>query len=103
MTSLLTGQLAETLINMLTILPYALLLLSYNWVLAVIGFVIAAVNMIVLKMVARMRTSRNTTYLQQQGILNGTIIAGIMNIETIKAAGGENHLFQRLPSPGSLQ
>tara|TARA_R100000027_G_scaffold50114_4_gene38799 strand:- start:18823 stop:21066 length:2244 start_codon:yes stop_codon:yes gene_type:complete len=94
--SLLTGQLAETLINMLTILPYALLLLSYNWVLAVIGFVIAAVNMIVLKMVARMRTSRNTTYLQQQGILNGTIIAGIMNIETIKAAGGENHLFQRL-------
>ncbi|MGE9290551.1 MAG: ATP-binding cassette domain-containing protein [Puniceicoccales bacterium] len=94
--ALLTGQFAETLINMITILPYALLLLTYNWILAIIGFVIAATNMIVLKLVARMRTSRNTTYLQQQGILNGTIIAGIMNIETIKAAGGENNLFQRL-------
>jgi len=93
---LVTGQIAETLVNMLTILPYALLLITYNWVLAVIGFVIAALNMVVLKLVSRMRTARNTTYLQQQGILNGTIVAGIMNIETIKAAGGENHLFTRL-------
>lgn len=94
--ALLTGQFAETLVNLLTILPYAVLLLTYNWVLALIGFSIALINMIVLKLVARMRTTRNTSYLQQQGILNGTIIAGIMNMETIKAAGGEAHLFSRL-------
>lgn len=96
--TLLTGQLAETIISMLTLLPYGLLLLTYNWPLALIGIGIAVLNMVVLKTVARSRIDQNTTLLQQQGILNGTVMAGFHNIESVKATASEDDLYNRLVS-----
>jgi NHLM bacteriocin system ABC transporter peptidase/ATP-binding protein len=94
--TLLTGNLASTLVSLLTILPYALLLFTYNWILALIGLSIATINLLSLRLIGRVRTDSNSQLLQDQGILNGTIIAGLQNIESIKATASEDDLFARL-------
>ena len=94
--TLLTGRLASTLVSLLTILPYAFLLFTYNWLLALIGLTIAAANLLSLRLIGRVRTDANSQLLQNQGVLSGTVMAGLQNIESIKATASEDDLFARL-------
>ncbi|MFM8831930.1 MAG: NHLP family bacteriocin export ABC transporter peptidase/permease/ATPase subunit [Spartobacteria bacterium] len=97
---LLTGNFAQALVSLVTILPYGIVLFTYNWTLALIGLVMASLNLAVMRSISRVRADKNAQLLQDQGILTGTAIAGFQSIESIKATAGEDELFVRLA--GSL-
>lgn len=93
--TLLSGKLATTLINLLTIGFYALLLFSDEWSLTIIGVVMASLNLLSLKYVSRQRVDGNHRLIQERGRLVATSMAGLQMIETVKASGMEDDYFAR--------
>jgi NHLM bacteriocin system ABC transporter peptidase/ATP-binding protein len=94
--SLLSGRLATTIVTLITILPYALILLSYDVTLTLIGVGMAFANLVALRFISRLRVDGNRRYLQERGKMIGTATSGLLAIESIKAAGGENDFFARI-------
>ena len=92
---LLSQQLATNILNFLTALFYLILLFYYDVTLTVIGVFISLLNIAVLKYIARKRVDSNMRLLQDRGKLVGTSIAGLSNIETLKASGTESDFFTR--------
>ena len=92
---LLSGQLATTVLSVLTVIFYAFLMLRYDVMLTFIGVVIAALNIVALKVVSRKRTDANRRVQQEQGKLMGTAMGGLQIIETLKATGSEGDFFAR--------
>ena len=94
--AILSGKLATTIVTLVTILPYALILLSYDVVLTVIGVAMSLVNLLALRVISRLRVDGNRRFLQERGKMIGTATSGLLAIESIKAAGGENDFFARI-------
>lgn len=92
---LLAGQLATTLANLLAVLFYALVLFWYDAVLTLIGIVVAALNIAVLRWVSRWRVDWNRNLLQSYGKMMATSMGGLEIIETLKATGSEGDFFAR--------
>lgn len=93
--SLLSGQLASSLLGCFTAFFYLILLLQYDWVLTILGVVVAAANALLLIAVSRARKDGNMRVLQESGKLAGVTIGGLRNIETLKASGAEDSFFAR--------
>jgi NHLM bacteriocin system ABC transporter peptidase/ATP-binding protein len=93
--SLLSGQLAANVVNLVTIFFYAVLLFSYDWLLTTLGITVAVLNLVTLRIVSRTTVDGNRHLLQEQGKLTGTAMASLQSIETIKASGGEHDVFAR--------
>jgi len=94
--AMLSGKLATTIVTLVTILPYALILLSYDVTLTVIGIAMSLLNLLALRVISRLRVDGNRRYLQERGKMIGTATSGLLAIESIKAAGGENDFFARI-------
>lgn len=86
---LLSGQLSVTVIQMVTVVVYAVFLSQYSVILTAIGIAIALTNLLVLHLVSRLRTNLSLTANQEFGKLNGLTMSGIQMIDTIKACGSE--------------
>lgn len=93
--ALLSGQLATTVITLLTLVFYLVMMLAYSIPLTLAGVVVAALNLVALGVVARRRRDTNRRMLQEQGKLTGTTMAGLQMIETVKAGGLEDGFFAR--------
>ena len=93
---LLSGRLATTAIDVVMVAFYALLMLFYDWSLTLVGAFAVCVNFLAIKAVSRKREDGNRRLLQDQGKFLGTAMAGLSNIETLKATGAENDFFARL-------
>ena len=91
----LSGQLASTVINMVMLLFYLILMLCYDWKLALVGVVAAAINMGYLKYIAKRRESQNAKLQQDSGRMMGTAMGGLQIIETLKASGSEGDFFAK--------
>nr|WP_089935058.1 NHLP family bacteriocin export ABC transporter peptidase/permease/ATPase subunit [Candidatus Entotheonella palauensis] len=91
----LSGRLAVTAIDVLMMLFYAGLMMQYDTVLTLIGLGFAAVNLIALQCLSRWRIDTNRRWRQELGKLNGVAIAGLQNIETLKASALESTFFAR--------
>jgi NHLM bacteriocin system ABC transporter peptidase/ATP-binding protein len=92
---LLTGQLANTLLNMLLIFFYAILLAVYDPLLAFVTLSLAGINFFALKYFSNRRKDENQLSLQEQGRLLAYSTSGLQMIESIKATASENEFFSK--------
>ena len=92
---LLSGELAVNAINVVAMVFYAVVMLSYDVPLTLIAMIMAAINLMVLRLAARARENANRRLLKERGRVAGASINGIRIIETLKANGTENDFFAR--------
>jgi len=93
---ILTGDLAFAGVNLVSVVFFAALMLSYDLLLTAIGVSFALLNLLLLLWVNRRRVDLNRRMLQESGKLIGTTMNGLQMIETIKATASETDLFLRL-------
>jgi ABC-type bacteriocin/lantibiotic exporter with double-glycine peptidase domain len=91
--TLLSGDLANAVLNVIVVFFYAILLFSYDVVLTLIGIGIAALNIIALRLISRARADGNRLLINEHGKLLGTTMSGISMIETLKSSGRETDFF----------
>lgn len=92
---LLSGELATTVLSVVTVLFYAVLMIQYDWVLTLAGVAVSALNLAALKLVSRRRKEANQRMLAERGKVLGAAMGGLQTIETLKASGAENDFFAR--------
>jgi NHLM bacteriocin system ABC transporter peptidase/ATP-binding protein len=90
---LLSGDLATNIINLITIIFYAVIMVQYNVTLTGVGAGIALINFLALRYVSKHRTLLNKKLRQEQGKLIGTAMSGLQMIETLKATGSETDFY----------
>ncbi len=93
--NVLSGRLATTVIDAVMMVFYFLIMLQYDLVLSAIAVSFAAINFFALQWLSQTRVDANMKLAQEQGKVNGVAIAGIQNIETIKASGLESDSFAK--------
>jgi NHLM bacteriocin system ABC transporter peptidase/ATP-binding protein len=93
--SLIAGDLATNLVNIMLLGVYICLMVQYDAMLATIVAGIAVLNLVTLRWVSRKRKDFNRKLQQEQGKLTATTMAGLQMIETLKATGGESDFFAR--------
>ncbi len=91
--SLLSRELATTVLSCVTIVFYFFLMLEYDLVLTLIGVTAVILNMIFLKAISQKRENANMRLLQARGKVIGTAMSGLQIIETLKATGSESDFF----------
>ncbi len=92
---LLSGELAVNAINLLAMVFYAAVMLSYDLPLTLVAAAMVAVNLLALWLAAGARENANRRMLKEEGKVAGASINGIHIIETLKANGAENDFFAR--------
>lgn len=90
---LLSGDLASAALNIIVVIFYTFLMFSYDVPLTIIGILMAAINVAVLRYVSTARKDGNRRLSNENGKLLGTTTSGISMIETLKASGRENDFF----------
>lgn len=90
---LLSGQLAVTVIQLITVAFYALIMVQYSVSLTLIGVGFALLNLVALKAASYRRKNVNMALQQDMGRLAGQTMTGLQMIETLKASGAEGDFF----------
>ncbi len=93
--SLLSGQLASTVLDGVVIIFYAVLMFRYDVVLTLTCILLSLLNIVAIRLVSRSRVDGSRRLLQEEGKLMGTAMGGLQMIETLKATGGEDSFFAR--------
>jgi NHLM bacteriocin system ABC transporter peptidase/ATP-binding protein len=91
----MTGQLATSVIGLLTAILYVGIMLYYDVVLTAIGVSLALLNVFVLRFISRKQADESQRALQESGKLQATAMGGIQCIESIKASAREADFFSR--------
>ncbi len=92
---LLSGRLASTLLDIFSLVFYAVLMFLYDPLLTFVGILFAVLNLAALRYVSRKRVDLNLRLLQESGRLVGVSVSGLSTIETLKAIGREPDFFSR--------
>lgn len=92
---LLSGELANTLIDLVVVVFFAILLMHYDVGLTLIGIAVALINVIALRYFSRARVDASRRLQQDEGKLMGTSMNGLQMIETLKATGREGDFLLR--------
>jgi NHLM bacteriocin system ABC transporter peptidase/ATP-binding protein len=92
---LLSRDLATSIISAILVIFYAGFMFTYDRVLTLISAAFMALNIVILRVVARTRVDATRRLHQDQGRLTGTTYNGLQMIETLKATGTENDFFAR--------
>ncbi|MEL6400185.1 MAG: NHLP family bacteriocin export ABC transporter peptidase/permease/ATPase subunit [Cyanobacteria bacterium J06607_6] len=93
--AVLSGRLTTTMISFVLVLFYALAMAQYDALLTAIVVGFAVINVAVLQWIGRQRTDANLRLSQEYGKAAGVAIAGLQNMETLKASGLESDFFAR--------
>jgi NHLM bacteriocin system ABC transporter peptidase/ATP-binding protein len=92
---LLSNEVATNLFNLVLILFYVAVMIQYDVILTIIGVVMATLNLIALRLIARLRVDASAKLLNEQGKFMATVFSGLQIIETLKATGRESDFFAR--------
>ena len=92
---LLSGEMATTLLNLVLLGFYAVVMLLYDPYLTLIVVACAAINVFVLRYVARRRIDASLRMVQEQSKLASTAYMGLQNIEMLKSSGAESDFFSK--------
>ena len=93
--TLLTGQLAQAAVNLVSALFFLVVLLFHHWALTLAVAGLALLNAVVLLASNRLLSDRYRKISIDRGKLAGARVAGLKDMETFKASGGEDMLFAR--------
>jgi len=91
----LSGRLATTSVDALMMIFYFAVMWRFNRTLTLVATGFAAVNFVLLKLIAPRRIEGSTRLSMMQGRLAGVGIAGLQTIRTLKASGLEPEFFAR--------
>lgn len=92
---LLLGDLAKNFLNLLMVVFFFLLMLTYSVVLSSIVLSFALLNVWVLRYISGKRVEYYTQLQQAEGKLAGVTMSGLQIIESIKAGGREDDFFKK--------
>ncbi|MDI5973539.1 NHLP family bacteriocin export ABC transporter peptidase/permease/ATPase subunit [Streptomyces sp. SL13] len=92
---ILSRDVATAAVSALLVVFYAVLLWTYDAELTVIGVGMALLNILVLRLVSRLRSNAVSKLRADRGRLTAASFNGLQLIETIKASGTENDYFGR--------
>lgn len=95
MAKVLTGDLATTLVNLLTIVFYGAFMFRIDPLLAGLGVGLSSLNLLAVRASARGRVEDKQAIEQAQGKLASNVTWALQNIESVKAAGTEPDLMVR--------
>lgn len=93
--STLIGRIAPLAVNVCLLVLYLIVLLRYSVLLSAVGIAAAAVNLAVMRIIAKKRVNASRVIERDMGLLSGVTAAGFDMAESIKAAGAENGYFER--------
>jgi len=93
--SLLSSQLATTILSLVSATVYAVAMLLIDPVLGGVAIALGAVNVVALRAVSRRRRDVSVVLVSETAKLSAISFAGIQAIETIKASGSEDDFFAR--------
>lgn len=91
----LVGQLAPVLVNMVMLILYMIIMLSYSALLTIVGLITVVANAFVAHFISKKRINVARATLADNGKLYATTVGGIQMIETIKSSGAEKGYFGR--------
>lgn len=92
---LLTGKLAQAAVALVTAAFLLVVMLFYHWPLTLAVLALALLNAVVLLASNRFLSERYRKIAIDRGKLAGARVAGIKDMETFKASGAEDMLFER--------
>ena len=93
---LLSNDLIQVILSMITVLFFLILMFSYSWILTLVSVSIALINMLLLWKVTEARVNLTKTISIETGKLAGVLMGNIYLIETLKSSGMENSAFASL-------
>jgi ATP-binding cassette, subfamily C, bacterial len=91
----ISGSMAETLINLVMAFLYLIVMAAYNGILTAIAVTFAALNILALIKVGAWLEERYMQMDKDDGKVEGVAIAGIQSMETLKASALESDFFAR--------
>lgn len=100
--SIITNSLAPLVINVFMIVFYFFLMISFSTKLALVAVVATLVNLIAGRCASNGRINYSNATMITRSKLRSTTVSGIDMIDTIKASGAENGLFNRWAGMRSL-
>ena len=92
---IVSGKLASTMIDLVMTVFYAVLMCLYSVPLTLVVIGIGLLNIIAVRVSARLRVDASRRLMQDKGKLMGVAMNGLQMIETIKATGSESEFFSR--------
>lgn len=92
---LIAGELAVTLVELMTMALYVVVMAVYDWPLAILAVGFATVNLLAFALVSRRLTDASHKLLLDQSKLIGVTMSGLQMIESFKSSGTEDLFFTR--------
>ena len=92
---LLSSQLATSLLSLVTVAFYLILMATYDLLLTALTLAFALANLLALRAVSRRRLDVNHRLVSDTAKLQGIAMAGLQDIEAVKATGAEPDFFAR--------
>jgi NHLM bacteriocin system ABC transporter peptidase/ATP-binding protein/NHLM bacteriocin system ABC transporter ATP-binding protein len=92
---LISGELASTVVSLLTLVFYLAVMFPYDPFLALLGVGSGGMNLVTLRWFSRWRIDRNRTIEQVRARLAASVTWAIQIIEGVKATGSESELLVR--------
>ncbi len=93
--SMISGDLASNVINLVSVIFYGLVIAMYDVWIALIGFTLTLVNVLILRITSRRREDINRALLNDGAKWSASTLGTIRTIETLKASGIEHEAFSQ--------